>query len=164
MHRKIKLGVVGTGGMANMHARDFGKIAGVELTSCLDVVPGRAEAFAQKYEFKHAAKTLDELLEQVDAVCVVTPDRFHAEPSIAVLRAGKHLLCEKPLTVTLDEARHVAAAAEKASRDGVIHMVNFSYHYSAAFSKAIELVAAGPLGEIRHVHSFYLQSWLASDV
>jgi predicted dehydrogenase len=164
MFKKIKIGIVGTGSMAHMHAENFGKIAGVELTSCHDVVSDRATAFAQKHGFKHVAKSLDELVEQVDAVGVVTPDRFHAEPSIAVLRAKKHLLCEKPLTVTLDEARKVAAAAEKASRYGVIHMVDFSYRYSGAYLKAIELVASGKLGALRHVHSYYLQSWLAADV
>ncbi len=164
MHKKIKLGIVGTGGMANFHADDFGKMAGVELTSCLDIAPGRAEAFAQKHGFKHVAKNVEELLGQCDAVSVVTPDRFHAEPAIATLRAGKHLLCEKPLTVTLTEARQVAAEAKKAGRHGVIHMINFSYRKSAAFQKAIELVATGKLGALRHVHSFYLQSWLSSDV
>jgi len=164
MSKKIKLGIVGTGSMANMHAENFHKIADVELTSCHDVVADCAATFARKHGFKHVAKSLDELLDQVDAVSVVTPDRFHAEPSIAVLRSHRHLFCEKPLTVTLDEAHKVAAAAEKASRHGVIHMVNFSYRYSAAFLKAIELVASGTLGPIRHVRSFYLQSWLASDM
>jgi predicted dehydrogenase len=147
--------------MANFHATDFGKIAGVELTACLDVVPGRAEAFAQKHGFKHVAGKLDELLPHVDAVSIVTPDRFHAEPTIAALRAGKHVLCEKPLTVTLAEARQVVAAARTAPG---IHMINFSYRKSAAFQQAIHLVAAGKLGALRHVHSFYLQSWLSSDV
>ena len=160
--KTIKMGIVGTGGMANWHAECFKKIPGVELASCLDVVPGRAEEFAKKHGFKRVAKDLDELLGQVDAVSVVTPDRFHAGPSLAALRAGKHLLCEKPLTVTLDEARAVANAAAKAGRRGIIHMVNFSYRTSAAFQKAIQLVADGKLGGLRHVHSYYLQSWLAS--
>ncbi len=99
----------------------------------------------------------------MDAVTVVTPDRFHAVPSIAILRAGKHLLCEKPLTVTLAESRQVAMAAKKAAAKGAIHMVNFSYRRSAAFQKAIGVVAAGQLGEMRHVHSFYFQSWLSAD-
>ena len=164
MHKKIKIGIVGTGSMANTHAENFAKIADVELVACLDVLPDRAATFAHKHGFKHVAKSLDELVEQVDTVSVVTPDRFHAESSIAVLRAKRHLLCEKPLTVTLDEARKVAVAAEKATRQGVIHMVNFSYRYSGAFLKAIDLVAAGKLGALRHVHSSYLQSWLAADM
>lgn len=159
--KKIKLGIIGTGGMATIHAGDFGKLAGVELTCCLDVVPGRAEAFAQRHAFKHVAGTLEELLEHVDAVSIVTPDRFHAAPTIAALRAGKHVLCEKPLTVTLAEARQVAAIARQSP---VIHMINFSYRKSAAFQKALQMVAAGQLGDLRHVHSYYLQSWLASDV
>src|SRR6185295_3993375 len=126
-------------------------------------VPERAQAFANKHGVEHAAGDLDQLLDQVDAVSVVTPDRFHAEPSIATLRAGKHLLCEKPLTVTLAEARQVATEAQKAAKRGVIHMINFSYRSSAAMQHAIGLVAAGRLGEMRHVHSYYLQSWLCSE-
>jgi predicted dehydrogenase len=162
--KTIRIGIVGTGGMAGAHATTFRQIPGVELTACLDVVPGRAESYAQRYGVQGVAKNLDQLLDQVDAVSVVTPDRFHAAPSLATLRAGKHLLCEKPLTLTFDEARAVAAAATKAERRGVSHMVNFSYRGSAAFQKAIALVAAGKLGEVRHVHSYYLQSWLSCEI
>jgi len=163
MAKKIRLGIVGTGGMAYSHAEEFKKLAGVELTTCLDVIPGRAEEFAKKHGVKYTAKDIQQLLDQVDAVAVVTPDRFHAEPSLAVLKAGKHLLCEKPLCPTLVEARRVAAAAQKAARKGAVHMINFSYRSSAAFQNAIGLVREGKLGALRHVHSFYLQSWLTSD-
>ena len=164
MHKKIKLGIVGTGSMASAHANSFKAIDRVELVSCLDIVPGRAEEFAKKHGIKTAAKSLDELLDRVDAVTVVTPDRFHVEPSLAVLKAGKHLLCEKPLAVTLSHARKMAGAAKKAAAKGSIHMINFSYRGSAAFQKAIDVVRAGQLGALRHVHSFYLQTWLSSNV
>jgi len=164
MSNPIRIGIVGTGGMANHHAKTFNTIPGVTLASCLDVVPERAREFAAKHNVARIAASLEELLDQADAVSVVTPDRFHAEPSIAALRAGKHLLCEKPLTVTLAEARRVAVAAQDASRQGVVHMIDFSYRASAAFQKAIQLVAGGALGEVRHVHSYYLQSWLTSDI
>jgi predicted dehydrogenase len=159
--KHIRIGIIGTGGMANSHAEAYRKHDGVELAACLDVVPGRAEDFARRHGFKHVASSLEDLLHHVDAVSIVTPDRFHAEQSIASLHAGKHLLCEKPLAVSLDEARRVAAAAQAA---GVIHMTNFSYRGSAAFQRAIALAGEGQLGELRHVHSFYLQSWLSSDV
>lgn len=164
MEKKVRVGIVGTGGMATIHAGNFKTIHGVELAACLDVAPGRAEAYAQKHGVKHVAKNLEDLLDHVDAVAVVTPDQFHAEPSIAALRAGKHLLCEKPLTVTLAEARTVAAEAVKAGKRGVIQMINFSYRASAALQHAMELVAAGKLGSLRHIHSYYLQSWLSSDL
>jgi len=79
-------------------------------------------------------------------VTVVTPDRFHVEPKLAVLEAGKHLLCEKPLAVTLADARQMAVAAKKAARKGVVHMINFSYRVHPQFQKAIGLVSAGTLG------------------
>jgi predicted dehydrogenase len=155
---------VGTGGMANHHADNFNKLKGVTLAACLDVVPGRAQAFAQKHGVKRAVDRLEDLLSEVDAVTLVTPDRFHHQGALTVLRAGKHLLCEKPLTVTLAEARQVAAAAKRAYRSGQIGMVNFSYRRSAALQKAIQLAKAGALGELRHAHGFYLQSWIAAPI
>ena len=84
----IRIGIVGTGGMANAHAENFGKIRGVQLSACLDVIPGRAAEFARRHQVTHVARNLDDLLECVDAGSVVTPDRFHAGPSLAVLEAG----------------------------------------------------------------------------
>ena len=162
MSKIIKLGIIGTGGMARWHAECFKKLPGVELTSCLDVVPGRAADFAKANGVKHVAQNISELLNQVDAVTVVTPDRYHAAPALAVLQDGKHLLCEKPLCPTLTEARQVATAARQAARNGVIQMINFSYRASAALQQALSLVQAGQLGELRHIHSYYLQGWLSS--
>jgi len=162
---KIKVGIVGTGGMARAHAGQFNQIPGVEPFMAMDVVPGRAEAFAQTHGIPWATESLDDVLTDCDAVSIVTPDRFHAEPTLAALRAGRHVLCEKPLTVTLPEARKVARAAAKATdKHGSIHMVNFSYRNSSAFHRAAEMVAQGRLGKVRHVYGRYLQAWLASDI
>jgi predicted dehydrogenase len=150
--------------MANQHAEHFAKIKGVTLASCLDVVPGRARAFAERHGIPRAAEHMEDLLDQVDAVALVTPDRFHLEGALTVLKAGKHLLCEKPLTVTLAEAKTVAKAAKRARTRGQIGLVNFSYRRSAALQKAIQLKNAGRLGELRHAHGFYLQSWIAAPI
>ncbi|MDA0578184.1 MAG: Gfo/Idh/MocA family oxidoreductase, partial [Verrucomicrobia bacterium] len=161
----IKIGIVGTGGMANSHAQTFQAIKGVKVAACYDVLTERATAYADKWKIPHVAKTMNDLLEQVDAVSVVTPDRYHAAPSLAALRAGKHLMCEKPLTVTLEEARKVARSADTARRrHGVQHLINFSYRNSSAFQEAIKLARQGVLGEIRHVHSSYFQSWLGAKI
>jgi predicted dehydrogenase len=161
---RIRIGIVGTGGMANAHADAFKKLRGVALEACLDVVPGRAEEFALRHGFRRAVPDLDALLEESDAVSVVTPDRFHAEVSLAVLAARRHLLCEKPLTVTLAEAKRVATAARKAAAKGVIHMVNFTYRRSSALERAMRLVRDGKLGALRHVNALYLQTWLSAPV
>jgi predicted dehydrogenase len=150
--------------MAAQHAEQFAKQKGVTLASCLDVVPGRARAFADKHGVARVAERLEDLLAEVDAVTLVTPDRFHCDGALSVLQAGKHLLCEKPLTVTLKEAKAVAVAAKRASLRGQIGMVNFSYRRSAALQRAIELARSGKLGELRHAHGFYLQSWIATPI
>ncbi len=162
--KTIRVGIVGTGGMANAHADSFKRIRGVELASCLDVVPGRAEAFAAKHGVARVAASLDHLFEQVDAVALVTPDRAHHSGVLATLAAGKHLLTEKPLTVTLAEAKEIVKAARSAQKKGQVGLVNFSYRRSAALQKAIELSAAGKLGALRHAHGFYLQSWIATPI
>ena len=162
----IRYGIIGTGGMANAHAEQLAKIEGVAFAACLDVNQERSQAFADKHGFTHAVTEVDALLEQCDAVSVVTPDAFHAEISLQVLASNDtHLLCEKPLTTTLEDARKVAGAFQRAAADhGIIGMINFSYRNAAAFQRARELVAAGELGEIRHVTGRYFQTWLTSDI
>ncbi|MEM7682668.1 MAG: Gfo/Idh/MocA family oxidoreductase [Planctomycetota bacterium] len=160
----VKFGVVGTGGMAGAHARAMAEIPGVKLEACADVDGGRAETFAAEHGFAQHTTDNARVFEGCDAVSIVTPDRFHAELTLAALRAGAHVLCEKPLTVTLAEARKVSKAAQLASQRGQVHMINFSYRNSAAFHKAQQLVASGKLGQVRHVYGRYLQAWLATDV
>ena len=165
-NKKIRLGILGTGGMANLHAGAFKAIRNVELTACMDVKHDRARAFAKQYGIKHVCEREDQLLDCVDAVSIVTPDKFHVEQTIAALKAGLHVMCEKPLGTTLAEAKRAARApgryGKKAQTGGpCIHMINFSYRNSAAFHYAAKLVADGKLGQIRHVHSSYLQQWLA---
>jgi predicted dehydrogenase len=98
--------------------------------------------------------------EDVDLVDVCTPGSSHAEISIAALEAGRHVLCEKPLANTVEEARAMAAAAARAAAQGVRAMVGFNFRRVPAVALARELVAAGRLGAIRHVRAAYLGSHL----
>lgn len=164
MGRKIRVGIVGTGGMGHAHAKHYSEIKEAELVSCLDVVPEKSKAFAAKWGIPKPAEHLEELIDKVDAVSVVTPDRHHFEPALKTLQSGKHLLTEKPLTVTLDHARKLHHAARKASRKGVVHMINFSYRNASAVSAAAQLVRKGSLGNLRHVNSSYFQTWLSQPV
>jgi predicted dehydrogenase len=96
--------------------------------------------------------------DDVDLVDVCTPGSSHAEISIAALEAGRHVLCEKPLANTVEEARAMAAAAERAATGGVRAMVGFNFRRVPAVALARQLVAAGRLGPIRHVRAAYLAS------
>ncbi len=84
------------------------------------------------------------------------PNAVHAEPTIAAVRAGKHVLCEKPLGLTVEEAYEMWAEAERA---GVHHMCGFNYRFVPAVRLARELVAAGGIGDVVHFRARYLQSW-----
>jgi len=96
--------------------------------------------------------------DDVDLVDVCTPGSSHAEISIAALEAGRHVLCEKPLANTVEEARAMAAAAERAAAGGVRAMVGFNFRRVPAVALARELVGAGRLGAIGHVRAAYLAS------
>jgi predicted dehydrogenase len=99
--------------------------------------------------------------DDIDLIDIVTPGDTHAEIAIAALEAGKHVLCEKPLANTVEEARAMAEAAERAAAKGVRAMVGFTYRRVPATTFARDLVAAGKIGEIRQVRAVYLQDWLA---
>lgn len=147
--------------MANFHAQNFSKIKGVKLVACCDVIPERAQAFAEKHGLPAHFSSVEAMLDSspVDAVSVVTSDAHHAPVSLAAIKRGVHVLCEKPLAPTYPVARKMAEAAAAA---GVINMVNFSYRNSAAIHAVAASIAKGDLGCIRHVQAHYLQGWLSS--
>lgn len=157
----IRLAVLGTGGMANSHARNFGKIGGVKIVAACDIDRKKAVDYAQRHGIQHVFDDLDEMLASglVDAVTNVTSDAHHAATSLKVIAAGKHILCEKPLATNYRDAQKMADAARRAR---VVNMVNFSYRDAPAIQKARALVASGRLGRVMHVQASYLQSWLVS--
>jgi predicted dehydrogenase len=159
----VRIAIIGTGGMANNHAQRYQEIPGCQVVACADVNRERAEAFAAKYNIPAAFDSVETLLDEAtfDAVSIVTPDAYHAELSIQCLKAGKHVLCEKPLALNYADAKKMVAAAKKA---GVINMVNLSYRDWPAIQAVASVVQAGAIGEIRHVEANYLQSWLASKI
>lgn len=161
--KAVRLAILGTGGMANCHAERFSAVPGCRLVAAADVDFQRAKDFAAKHGIPSAFGSVRDLLAgaDFDAVSIVAPDAFHAQLSLQCLKAGKHVLCEKPLAVNHPDAQKMVAAARKA---GVINMVNLSYRDWPAIQAVAALVQRGDLGEIRHVEASYLQAWLASKI
>jgi predicted dehydrogenase len=157
----LRVAVVGTGGVANHHVLSLKKEPAVEVTACCDLELDRAEAFAARHGIAGVYTDYRKLLESesLDAVSVATSDVAHAPVSIAALEAGLHVLCEKPMATSVEEAERMLAAAEASGR---MHMIQFSYRGVAALQRARQLVDQGRLGRIRHVEASYLQSWLAN--
>ncbi|NYF11702.1 putative dehydrogenase [Leifsonia sp. AK011] len=98
--------------------------------------------------------------DDIDIIDIVTPGDSHAEIAIAALEAGKHVLCEKPLANTVEEAEAMAAAAEKAAAKGVYAMLGHTYRRVPAVTFARDLIAAGKIGDIHQIRASYLQDWL----
>lgn len=157
-----RVAIIGTGGMANFHARNFQKTRGCRLVACVDTDPERLKAFAESYSISQTYASTAELLggAGIDAVAIVTPDPYHKPIALECLAAGKHVLCEKPLALDYPDAKAMADAARKA---GVINMVHFTYRNWAPIQEIADIVQSGRIGEVRHVEASYLQSWLVNN-
>jgi predicted dehydrogenase len=161
--------MIGIGFMGAAHSqgwrvapRFFDLSSEVEMAVLAGRDAGRTEAAATKWGWAETVTDWRSLLtrDDIDVIDIVTPGDTHAEIAIAALEAGKHVLCEKPLANTVEEAERMAEAAEKAAARGVYAMVGFTYRRVPAATFARDLVAQGALGEIRQVRANYLQDWL----
>ncbi|OEO30431.1 oxidoreductase [Devosia insulae DS-56] len=157
----MRMLILGTGGMAAQHAKHFAAIEGVTLVGGVDVDPNRLEKFNTTHNIPNGFASLDAAIAwgEFDAVANVTPDSIHHATSIAALKAGKHVFCEKPLATDATKAFEMVDVAEKS---GLINMVNLTYRNVAQLQKAREIVLSGAIGAVKHVESSYLQSWLVS--
>jgi len=167
--RVLGVGMVGYAFMGRAHSqawRTVGHVFDLPLTPRMAAICGRdaaaVAAAAGRLGWPAWETDWKRLIERddVDLVDVCTPGSSHAEISIAALEAGKHVLCEKPLANTVEEARAMAAAAARAAAGGVRAMTGFNFRRVPAVALARELVAAGRLGAIRHVRGAYLGSHL----
>jgi predicted dehydrogenase len=132
----------------------------------LAVVVGRnadaAQEFADRFGIAEVETDWRVAIERedIDAVDICAPGSLHAEIAIAALAAGKHVLCEKPLANSVEEAERMSAAAVHAAARGIRSMVGFSYRRTPALAYARRLVEEGRIGEIRHIRALYLQDWI----
>ncbi|MBO0896765.1 Gfo/Idh/MocA family oxidoreductase [Arthrobacter sp. zg-ZUI10] len=158
--------MIGHGFMGAAHSqgwrvapRFFDLPARPEMTLLVGRNAGRTEAAAQKWGWEQTETDWRGAIarDDVDVIDIVTPGASHAEIAIAALEAGKHVLCEKPLANSLEEAEAMAAAAEGAVGSA---MVGFTYRRVPAAAFARDLVQSGAVGEIRQVRAVYLQDWL----
>jgi len=148
--------------MAEQHASRYAKIDGVDVIAAVDINKDRLHSFQKQHSIKNVYGSLDEALRhhEFDACSVVTPDSSHAAASIQCLEAGMAVLCEKPLSDSLESASDMVSAAARSSK---ATMVNLSYRSSGALQQARRYIDNGELGEVRHIEASYRQSWLSSD-
>ena len=151
---KLKVGIIGTGWIAEAHVASYKRCPDIEIVAAADLVPGKAEAFckAQGLEGVRCYPDHQSLLdnEQLDAVSICTYNRTHAECTIAALKKGVHVLCEKPMSVTLEEAVEMRKA-EKES--GKILSIGFQPRLDANMQMIKKIVESGELGQIYYIQT-----------
>ncbi|MFF3644173.1 Gfo/Idh/MocA family protein [Streptomyces sp. NPDC002564] len=167
--RPLGVGMVGYAFMGAAHSqgwRTVGRVFDLPVRPVLSAVCGRdggaVRAAADRLGWAAAETDWRALIarDDVDIVDICTPGDSHAEIALAALAAGKHVLCEKPLANTVEEAEAMAEAAERARARGQVAMVGFNYRRVPALALGRRMVAEGRLGTLRHVRLTYLQDWL----
>ncbi|MEV7663427.1 Gfo/Idh/MocA family oxidoreductase [Paenarthrobacter sp. NPDC089316] len=169
--RPLGVAAIGYAFMGKAHSNAWRNVASFFDVPAFEqrVLVGRdASAAAQaaaKYGWAESATDWRSVIsrDDIDIVDICAPGWMHAEITLEALAAGKHVLVEKPLANTLDEAELMASAAASARTRGVQSMIGFNYRRVPALALARELIAEGRLGTVRHVRAAYLQDWL-SDV
>jgi len=168
MAKKLNVGLIGYGFMARTHSNAYCKVNhffDVPYEPALRVVCGLedkvAKAFAERWGYKSHTTDWHKVIEdeKVDLVDICVPNNVHAEIAIAAAKAGKAIICEKPLALDGAQAKTMVDAVEKA---GVANFVSFNYRRVPAVTLAKMLIDEGRLGRIFHYRANFLQDWTIS--
>ena len=155
--KKMRIGIIGCGWIADAHMNSYLRQPDVEIVAGADLIPGKAKAFMEKHgvtDAKTDYASHKEMIEDkslcLDAVSICTYNRQHAQPAIDALNAGINVLLEKPFTVTLDEAVEVVKAEKKS---GKVLSIGFQPRMDANMKKIKEIVESGVLGKIYYIQT-----------
>jgi len=152
--RKLRVGMIGAGGISEIHCQGWAKLAGCELVAITDIRPDAAATRAEQFDIPAVEATARRLIarKDIDVIDVVTPNRFHKAMTVASLRAGKHVLCEKPLALSTREVDAMIAAAAK-SRKKLMCAQHMRFEAPSLALK--EYITAHPLGEVYYARAWY---------
>ncbi|ADU28658.1 Gfo/Idh/MocA family protein [Evansella cellulosilytica] len=169
--KELKVGLIGAGFMGKAHVVGYSNtpklfapapVRPIFKTVC-DIDEAVAEEAKERFGFEKSTTDYMDIINDpdIDIVSVCTPNDTHAEISIAALNAGKHVLCEKPISNNPEDAKAMADAAEEAKKKGIISMCAYQYRRVPAVVLAKKFVEEGSIGEILNIRTQYLQSWSA---
>lgn len=160
--KKIKTAIVGTGFMGKVHAENVRRLGNVEIAAVVGSRPERAQQFAESFGIPIAAANLQEVLnnKEIQAVHICTPNVDHFPMSLAAINAGKAVLCEKPMTMNVPEARQLVDAAKQKN---AVNCVEHNLRYYPVVQQMRQMIAHGDLGDVLIVQGTYSQDWLLYD-
>ena len=152
--KKLRVGIIGTGWIAEAHVESYLRQPDVQIVAMADLIPGKAEKFAAHYGVKNCKFYPDHKAmlenEQLDAVSVCTYNTQHAAPTIDALNRGVHVLLEKPFTATLEEAADIMRAEKKS---GKVLTIGFQPRMDANMKQIKKIVDSGALGKIYYIQT-----------
>ncbi len=155
----MKVAIIGSGFIAHVHAATI-KALGQELVVIISRKEVNAAAFAKKWHIPHYGTSIDLAIEKSDCIHLCTPPLAHYTQAKTIIAAGKHLICEKPLTIDTKKANELY---ELAKAKQVVAAVNFNVRYHEASQRAKDLIAQKEFGAIRLIHGSYLQEFHANS-
>lgn len=166
MKRRINVGIVGTRFMAKAHSNAYLQVSrffDLPVTPVLHTACGRdpehLKRLMDQFGWKKGIYSFQELIkdDEIDLIDICTPNDYHMPIAIAAARAGKHVLCEKPMARHAKEAEAMLLAA---GETGIVNMVVSNYRFLPAIVLAKKMIEEGKIGTIRHFNAVYLQDWL----
>ena len=153
----IRVGIIGGGWPGQAHAKGYAAAGGFKIAAIADLIPSRREKFLSEHagakQFAEAGELLAE--EDIDAVSVCLPNHLHAPVTIAALKAGKHVLCEKPPALSAAEAKKIESAASKANK---IVMYSVQRRFGGAEQAARQAIDKGYAGEVYHARGTWMRT------
>lgn len=157
----LRVAIVGTGMIGAVHRR-AARDAGAVVVGVLGSSPERSAEFAAEWGVERAYATFDEVIaDRPDVVQICTPNGSHHDLALRAIQAGLHVVCEKPLAITAEEALELVEAAASA---GVVATVPFAYRYHPLVRELRARRIAGEFGDVHLVHGSYLQDWLLNPL
>jgi predicted dehydrogenase len=159
--KRINAGVIGVGFIGIAHVEALRRLNNVSVTAISDVAAGlevKAEHLSVQNYYDDYSKLIHD--PEVDCVHICTPNHLHYTMAREALMAGKHVVCEKPLTTKIDEAKDLVKLADE---KGLVHAVNFNVRFYPLMHELKSVIKNGQMGEIFSVHGSYLQDWLFYD-
>jgi predicted dehydrogenase len=157
MSQRRRVAILGAGMIGEVHRRAV-VLAGADVIGVLASSPERSREVAAAWGVEHAYESVDHVADSdADVVHICTPNASHVPYAVRLMEAGKHVLCEKPLGVSLDDAQQAAAVAE---RTGVVNTMPFAYRFHPMVRELRARVQSAEFGAVNLMHGSYLQDWL----
>jgi len=148
----IRTAIVGAGGIAFAHAKALKRLDNVEIIGVLDINPNNAQRIAELCNTR-TYENIEDLLDQVDMIHLLTPPSKRVEYALKAMKAGKHIVCEKPISITVEDAVEMIEAAGKY---GVKFMMAFNHRFRAGYKLLQNAVKSGELGDVINFWSYRL--------